>query len=48
MAFAYCILHIFAFVKKDETEEKEESRQDRGNEENEKSRKKMKVQLETT
>ena len=47
MAFAHCILHISAFVKKEETEEKEESRQDRGNEgamkKNEKSRKKLKV-----
>ena len=32
MAFAYCILHISAFVKKELTEEKKESRQDRGNE----------------
>ena len=33
MVFAYCILHISAFVKKEEIEEKEESRQDQGNEE---------------
>ena len=43
MAFEYCILHISAFVKKEEIKEKEESRQDWDNEgamkKNEKSQK---------